>query len=627
MALCGVMIMGYRPRYYQLNAIDAAMNWVKSTTDNGLIEAFQGAGKSNIIAEIAKRIASISGKQVLCLVPSVELLLQNEEKFRLINEPVSLFSASAKSTSVRHPCVIGTPMSVKNKLNVFKNQFAAIILDEADRSITPTILSIINHIRGLNPNLRVLGLTGTPFTLRNGYIYRLTHDNKTLAEGKAKDPFFTKQIFKIGRRELTEEGFLVPVIFGEISADKYDTKSLELNHMNKFDSKEIDRVFVGQGRKTAAIVADVIARAKNRNCVIFYAATIKHAEEILASLPSGISAIVTGKKTDGRERIIKDYKAGKIRYIVNCNVLTVGFDDPKTDTIAVLRKTESSSLYLQIIGRGVRTMYAAGHDLESKDGRLQAIANSSKRECLVLDYTDNPSFHFNDYDIDSPQIKSRNASGGEGGEIPVICPHCRTENLFTPRPNPDRFEYSEDGYFVDLLGEKIQSEYGPMPSHFGRRCYGMHPMRGGKYEQCGYYWTFKTCEECGEKADIAARYCPNKHELIDPNTKLIGEFTAMKRDPYQVQCDEVLAWETKKTLSAAGNECLKVDFTTEYRSFSVWYQVQSGNAYLIKQYEKFLEATQGGDIMPKSITYRKSIKTGFYEALGYNSEPDKLELK
>ena len=65
--------MQYKARYYQTNAIETAVKWIKTTTENGLIEAFQGAGKSNIIAEIAKIVRSISGKQVLCLVTSSEL--------------------------------------------------------------------------------------------------------------------------------------------------------------------------------------------------------------------------------------------------------------------------------------------------------------------------------------------------------------------------------------------------------------------------------------------------------------------------------------------------------------------------------------------------------------------------
>lgn len=604
--------MKYKPRYYQSNAIDAAISWVKSTTDNGLIEAFQGAGKSNIIAEIAKRIRDISGKQVLCLVPSVELLKQNAEKFKLINEPVSLFSASAKSSSLRHDCVVATPMSVKNKLNRFRDQFSAIILDEADRSLTPTILSIIDHLRTHNPMLRVLGLTGTPFTMKNGYIYELDVNNKPIAESKTNEPFFKKQIFKIGRKELTEEGFLIPIVFGETHAEKYDTSKLQLNSMNKYDTKDIDRVFVGHGRKTAAIVADVVERAKYRNSVIFFAATVKHAEEILASLPAGISAIVTGNKSADREKIIRDYKSGKIRYIVNCEVLTVGFDDPKTDTIAILRKSESSSLYLQICGRPVRPLYANGFDLDTKEGRLEAINASGKTEALILDYTDNFEFHFPDHDIDNPQIKPIK-SKQSGSVISILCPLCQTENDFTARKNDDGFAIDDAGYFIDLMGERINTDFGPMPGHLGRRCYGQTLIKG-EFVRCSYFWSHKECEECGEKADITARYCPNGHELIDPNEKLIGDFVPEKRDPYAIQTDKVLAWHQKKTLTKKGEDMLVIDWVTEYRKFPIFYLIRR------PEYGELMTATQGGDVIPHSITYRKDNKSGFFRVLAYNQE-------
>ena len=605
--------MKYKPRYYQSNAIDAAISWVKSTTDNGLIEAFQGAGKSNIIAEIAKRIRDISGKQVLCLVPSVELLKQNAEKFKLINEPVSLFSASAKSSSLRHACVVATPMSVKNKLNRFKDQFAAIILDEVDRSLTPTILSIIDHLRAHNPMLRVLGLTGTPFTMKNGYIYELDVNNKPIAESKTNEPFFKKQIFKIGRKELTEEGFLIPIVFGETHAEKYDTSKLQLNSMNKYDTKDIDRVFVGHGRKTAAIVADVVERAKYRNSVIFFAATVKHAEEILASLPAGISAIVTGNKSADREKIIRDYKSGKIRYIVNCEVLTVGFDDPKTDTIAILRKSESSSLYLQICGRPVRPLYANGFDLDTKEGRLEAINASGKTEALILDYTDNFEFHFPDHDIDNPQIKPIK-SKQSGSVISILCPLCQTENDFTARKNDDGFAIDDAGYFIDLMGERIITDFGPMPSHYGRRCFGQELIKG-EFSRCNYRWTSKPCPHCEADNDIAARYCYKcKGEIIDPNSKLIGEFKPAVTDPYQLQTEHVLAWHKKKTLSKSKEDMLVIDYVTPTRKFAIFYLIRR------PEYAEMIKATNGGDLMPKNIMYRRDKKSGYYRIIKYNHD-------
>lgn len=600
----------YQLRQYQREAVDAAIAWMKSTTEPGLIEAYTGAGKSLIVAEIARIISGMTGKKTLVLQPGKELLKQNAVKYKLTGEPYSLFSASANSKSVRNNVVFGTALSVKNHLKAFCGKFCLVILDEADVSLTPTILSIIKHMREQNPKLRVLGLTSSPYKMGSGYIYRLDINDNPMPEGKCRDPFFMKQIVHIKGRDLLEQGYVSPIIVPHTNL-YYDTSGLKLNNMGQFTSQSVDQAFLGQGRKTAGIINDLVKQTQDQNRIsgLIFASTHKHAQEIYESLPSHLTAIVTDKtKPKERDRIVKAHGNLETKYLINVGIFGRGTDFPRLDFIALLCATESSARLHQFIGRLARI-------------------HPDKIDGAVFDYAGNIDNHHPDGDLFNPKITTWNAVG-EGGDMPVICPHCKTENQFTARPNPDRFGYSEDGYFVDLMGEKIQSEFGPMPSHFGRRCYGMHLMKSvGKYEQCGYYWTFKTCEECGEKADIAARYCPNKHELINPNDKLIGEFKAMKRDPYQIQCDEVLAWETKKTLSAAGNECLKVDFITLYRSFSIWYQIQSGNAFLINQYNKFLEATQGGDIMPRTITYRKSIKTGFYEALGYNNKPDKLELK
>mgnify|MGYP000978863426 CR=1 FL=1 len=592
-------------RPYQQAAHDAAINWIKRSIEPAIIEAETGSGKSHVIAAIAKSFYELSGKHVLCTAPSAELVQQNTDKFLLTGEKASIFSASI-GKSLRHPIVFGTPVSIKNSINKFSDKFGLVCIDEA-HGITPTIKSIIDVMRDKNPMLRVLGLSATPYRLGTGLIYAIDENDKPSSPEECRDPYFKKKLFTIGGRELIEQGYLTQPIIGAIHGDHYDTLSMQLNSMGKFNANDIDRAYHGQGRKTSGIIADIVNQAKNRNGVMIFAATVKHAHECLESLPRELSAIVTGE-TPKHERanILARFKRRELKYLVNVSVLTTGFDAPHVDLIALLRATESIGLMKQIIGRGLRIC-------------------KGKQDCLILDYAENIDRHCPDHDIFNPEIKAYNASTG-GEQIKAICELCKTENTFTARKNEDNLKWDEHGYYVDLDGNRIESEYGALPAHYGRRCLGLHLQRNGKYEQCDYYWTFKECGECGEKCDIAARYCPNKHELINPNDKLIAEFRARKRDPYQLQCDKVLSWNQIKTLSQSGNEVLKIEYTTEYRSFTVWHQIKSGNAFFIKQYEKFLIATQGGDIMPESITYKKNAKTGFFEVMAYNQEVDKLEV-
>ena len=184
--------MSYTLRPYQQNAVDTAIEWLKKSREPGLIEAFTAAGKSMIIAEIARIVTGMTGKKVLVLQPNKELLLQNAAKYRLTGEPCSIFSASAGSKTVRHNVVFGTALTVKNHLDYFCDKFCLIILDEADASLTPTILSIIENIRAKNPNLRVLGLTSSPYKLGSGYIYAMDINDKPVPEDKAINPFSTR---------------------------------------------------------------------------------------------------------------------------------------------------------------------------------------------------------------------------------------------------------------------------------------------------------------------------------------------------------------------------------------------------------------------------------------------------
>ena len=115
-------------RPYQQAAHDAAWTHAKTSLDPCLIEAATGAGKSHIIAALAENIHSHTGKRVLCLAPSAELVVQNREKYLASGHKASMFSASAGAKELRHPVVFGSPLTVKNRISRFKDGYAAVIV-------------------------------------------------------------------------------------------------------------------------------------------------------------------------------------------------------------------------------------------------------------------------------------------------------------------------------------------------------------------------------------------------------------------------------------------------------------------------------------------------------------------
>ncbi len=596
-------------RPYQQACVDAAIEWMKRSLAPACIEAATGAGKSHIIAEIARIIHHQTGKRVLCLAPSAELITQNHGKYLASGHKASMFSASAGAKELRHSVVFGSPLTVKNRISAFKRAgaegYALVIVDEC-HGITPTVQAIIEEMRAGNPNLRVLGLTATPYRLGSGWIFREGPDGRCNGEDTAREPYFTKCVYKVGARDLIDQGFLTKPVIGQINAAGYETAGLMLNSRGQFDAEAVDRAYHGHGRKTAAIVADVVAQAQERHGVMLFAATVQHAKEVLASLPPQLSAIVTGETSKGeRESLIRRFKARDLKYLVNVSVLTTGFDAPHVDLIAILRKTESVGLLQQIVGRGLRI-------------------SPGKTDCLILDYTTNLDDHCPDGDLFAPVVRA-GKGGGEGGAIPACCPDCGYENAFTASPQYLGFKYDAAGYALDLDGNQVMSEFGPIPVHLGRRCLGVvQTGTRGQYERCGYRWTFKPCPHCEAPNDIAARYCCEcRGEIVDPNEKLKADFKALKRDPTQWQTDEVLSMTCKEGVSTKGNRTLRVEWVTPWRQFSTWFMPEATHTRGQAQWEAFAAVTDGGEYMPKTVTYRKDPATGFFEVRAYNREADR----
>lgn len=588
--------MSYVLRGYQQEAVDAAINWVRKNSLPALLHLDTGAGKSLICAELSRLLKEMSGKKVLCLCPSAELVEQNAEKFSLTGEDFSIYSASI-SKSLRHDVIFATEGSFKSVAKEHGGRFSCVILDEAHR-ITPTIKKIIEDMRESNPNLRVIGMTATPYRLGTGYIYEIDQQGRKLEKIECIDPYFKKLIFSVGGDFLVAHGYLTKPVLGVTGVSGYDTSTLKLGSSGSFSQRQLDEVFVGHGRKTAEIVADVVSQAGSRGSrgVMFFAATIKHAEEVMASLPAYNSALVTGETPKKeRKRIITEYKAQKIKYLVNVSVLTTGFDAPHTDLIAVLRASESASLLAQIYGRGLR-LY------------------EGKEECYILDYAGNDKNFFPDGDIFSPQIKAFGQKPAK--KIEVECPVCKAINEFAARQNLEGAPISKCGYFLDMTGEFQMYGDKKFPAHFGRRCKNVVELGKNVFERCSYFWSYKECESCGHKNDIAARECDScGKQMIDPNSKLSIEFQQFKADLTKIQTD-IVKGMIKKMIRPGLYMCI---FETEYRKIEVFFSDRVNS--------KFLDMVKSKGFKPSTVSYKKQSAESKYFIVSDFNRPEDIDKK
>lgn len=619
--------MKFTPRDYQQAAHDAVIAHWKKTTVPCLVEAATGAGKAIIISMLAETLHSLSGKRVLCLAHSSELVTQNASKFEACGVPYSIYSASiAKNLSGL--VIFATDASFKRVAKKMAGQFAGVILDECHR-IVPTVKTIIEELKEGNPNLRVCGLSATPYRLGTGFVVKQGPDGVDFPESQCVDPYFGRMVYSIAAPALIKRGYLTPPLLPGHEAESYDTSGLTTGANGQFSAAAVEKAFEGWGRKTASIVGDVLAQAAGRVGIIWFAATVRHAQEIMASLPPDESRMIGGDintKAEDRKNLVADYKAQKYRHLVSVGTMTTGVDFTHVDCIAILRATESVSLLQQIIGRGLRL-----HD--------------GKRDCLVLDYGGNIARHCQDGDIFRPEIEAAYQKAGEG-TIEAKCEWCGFTNLFTPRPNDLEMGIDANGYFIDETGERVtQDVYAgkddgeeaetkavPIPAHYGRRCTGSVITRDA-IERCGYFWTCKQCPDCGHENDIAARYCQKcKAELVNPNEKLQlkkeqieADYRKHKRDLSQPQTEAVLTMSVHPCVSQSSKPMQRVMFTTTERAFSVFFLPEETSYVARTAWARFQEHTENATAAPKTITYIKE-ESGFFRVTAFNQPTDASKL-
>jgi len=408
--------MKYTLRPYQERTIEELFAWfMANLTGNPIIDACVGAGKSLIIAELCRRIIEqYPNQRILMAVASRELAAQNYEKLKEIypEGDMGLYSAGLGKKNPHAKIVFATIGSVYNKA-MHTGAFNLCFIDEChnvSRKETGMYRQMISDYQKLNPKFRVIGFTGTPF--RGNGIW--------LTEGK--EAIFNAIASKVGMRELLELGFLSPLVLSN-TRTKTDISGVKINsatgdyNINEL-AKAIDRDEV-----TSAIVDEIIEKGHDRKAWLVFGVDVAHCEHLHEALKKrGISGgIVHGAMPTGqRDFIINQYKTGRIRYLVNCMVLTVGFDAPRTDLIALARNTKSPVLYVQVGGRGMRL-------------------HPDKANCLWLDFTDTTETLGA---IDQVQgrkevIKKKESSGSASKK----CPSCGAINQPTARFCACGFEF------------------------------------------------------------------------------------------------------------------------------------------------------------------------------------------
>ena len=443
-------------RDYQVEAKDSINKFFANGYGNPLIVAPTGSGKSIIMgAYIHDCLQAYPKTRIMVLAHVQELLEQNYDAIKSINSKldVGLYSASLSRKDRFNSVIVAGIQSCYDKVDEF-GFIDMLIIDEC-HLINPKQLGryrdFIAGLKQLNPALKVVGFTATPYRLGHGWIH------------KGETTIFNGIAFDIPVEMLIAEGYLVrpSAKSGKVHADLSNVHIARGEFVEAEAAEAFEKI-------TLPAVKDIISRTTDRKCGLIFCSGLRHADSVktaFESLGEYSVDVVSGKThKDDRTRMVKAVKEGQLKWLINVAVFTTGFDAPNIDTIVFLRATQSTSLYVQMIGRGLRIPNKEIGNLPSKAERLLAIASSEKINCLVLDYGENVQRHgpLNFLSIKEPgkkqdpnEIRAKDCPSCEE-LVPVnarICPLCGFEFPVEHR-NPNHATTAAE---IDLILEQQAS--------------------------------------------------------------------------------------------------------------------------------------------------------------------------
>lgn len=390
-------------RAYQREAINAVHDYWMAGGGSPLSDLAPGTGKSVVLADLIKTYAGDYDARIIVLTHVKELV---EQDFRQTIRywpscPAGINSAGLGRRDTRSKVLFASIQSVHRLGPNELGNADIVIIDEAHlvpKDGDGMYLKFLERMRGGNPDLRILGLTATPYRLDSGRL-------------DTKGGIFDDTIYSYGIGEGVRDGYLAPLrarnaVHGQIDASAVAKSGGEFKPGALEAASNTDEL-------VKAAVADIIERGADRRGWIVFATGLDHCEAVRIELARhGVAvATVTGETDRGeRDRAIRDFKAQKLRALVSVGVLTTGFDAPHVDLIAMLRPTLSTGLYVQMLGRGTRL-------------------SPGKTDCLVLDFSGNVRRHG---PVDAIEIKGGSGGSSDKDEVKVTeatvrakaCPSC-----------------------------------------------------------------------------------------------------------------------------------------------------------------------------------------------------------
>lgn len=410
----------FKPRWYQQEACDAFWQFVETNHDasrNPVLVLPTGTGKSVIIAYIIQHaVKTWDNIRVLMLTHVGELVKQNADKLSSIwpEADIGICSATLGHKDTENSIIFGNVQSVAPLLKRDANAFGMrnlIVIDEChmlSEDENSQYRQVIAALKKLRPQMRVLGLSATPYRMKGGYLT------------EQKNAVFTDIVYDLNSQfeRLIKEGYLAPVT--TLKTKPHVDLTGVGTRAGDYKLDELQKA-CGDDAMLKNSLVEVVKRSSGRRAWIVFIAGIENCNkcaQLLREMSVSAYAVNSSFTADENAEKIEGFRKGEIRCLISADQLTTGFDVPQVDLIAMLRPTKSPGLYVQMIGRGLRPA-------------------EGKKDCLVLDFARNierlgP--------INNPFIRARTEKKASSKQqapvrscpgcqayIPVqatVCPHC-----------------------------------------------------------------------------------------------------------------------------------------------------------------------------------------------------------
>ena len=319
-------------RQWQVTAVDK----LTTSSDNMMIQAATGAGKTFMVCEYLKQ----TDRRALIIVHNLRLLYQWEESLNDFGVDFTLFHGKQRDipgTGV----VLSTFQTLGSRIDELRGvEFDDIFADEAHRACAETYLDIYSIV----PGARRVGITATPIAQQQDVMQDLYGDLMTTSN----------------LQDLFDQDILVEPVLISPSSYFHSVKHRLKNAGDDYSSDSMGRIARYKGQDAYNCVQaykDYVVGDENERTLVF-ATDVKHSTTIVKSFKlEGIEArsVVATTKMDERNEIFSDFKAGILKVIVSVEVLTEGFDERLAKHSIIARPTKSLSKGLQIFGRVMRS--------------------------------------------------------------------------------------------------------------------------------------------------------------------------------------------------------------------------------------------------------------------------------